>query len=200
MATLAEQITMITHEWANERIHKAKAILKRYDINEDTNQLPLSIITKQKNTSTGVLIEFYANDYYIYVDQGVQGIGFSSLNANKEANTNKYTGATFGSQKSAITTGKYKYKTPYVSREMVESISQWISKKKIPIKTSKTQSTQSVINKKMSLSFAIAKNIKRTGIGKTLFWSDTFNDEAYNDLADRIGKKLGKDFNITIGI
>jgi hypothetical protein len=193
MATLAEQITMITHEWANERIHKAKAILKRYDIDDDRNQLPLSIITKQKNTATGVLIEFYANDYYIYVDQGVQGIGFSSY----PLKTLSKRPQVF---RQAITTGKYKYKTPFVNREMVESISDWISRKKIPIRTSKTQSTQSVINKKMSLSFAIAKNIKRTGIGKTLFWSDTFNDEAYNDLADRIGKKLGGDFNITIGI
>jgi hypothetical protein len=119
-------------------------------------------------------------DYYKYIDEGVKGIG--------------------GGKRSAITTGKYFFKTPFVGRKMAKSIQTWIAQKPIQVRTSKSQSKQDVIKQAEQLSYVIAKSIKKTGIGKTMFWSDTFNDEAFSNLADMIEKELGGEFKVQIKI
>lgn len=179
MNDLYNQIADITKKWSSEKVTKAKGILNRYGIHERM-QLPASIRTIQSIDKSGILIEFFANDYYIFIDEGVEGIGG-------------------GNKPKKPTTGKYRFRTPYVGRKMVDNIRDWVARKPILIRRDKNESSkQSVIPRAESVSFAIAKSIKRTGIGKTMFWSDTFNDDAYRDLANRIGKALGREITISI--
>jgi hypothetical protein len=179
VSDLYNQIADITQQWADEKVKKAKGILNANGIHNQ-QQLPASIRTYQSIGKSGILIEFFANDYYIFIDEGVEGIGG-------------------GKKPKKPTTGKYKFKTPYVGRKMVDNIQDWIARKPILIRKNKTESAkQSVIPRAQSIAYVIAKSVKRTGIGKTMFWSDTFNEKAYEDLANRIGKALGREIKITI--
>lgn len=177
--TLPDLINNITLQWANERVAKAKKILRDNGIDESKNLLPQSIIADQTITSNSIRIDFYASDYYIFIDQGVTGIGG-------------------GKKPLKPTTGKYKFKTLGVSKSMQMSIQNWVARKGIQVRKSKEESGKLVIKRSYGVAYAIAKSIKRTGIGKTMFWSDTFNEKAYQDLADRIAKKLGGDFTIQL--
>lgn len=179
MSDLYNQIADITQAWADEKIKKAKGILNAHGIH-NSMQLPMSIRTLQTVDKSGILIEFFANDYYIFVDEGVEGIGG-------------------GKKPKKPTTGKYKFKTPYVGRKMVDNIQDWIARKPILIRRNKTEDSKtSVVPRAQSIAYVMAKSIKRTGIGKTMFWSDTFNESAYEDLANRIGQALGREIRITI--
>lgn len=176
---LYDSIAAITQQWADERIDNAKRILAEKGIKPQM-QLPQSIANYQRVGKSGILIEFFANDYYIFVDEGVEGIGG-------------------GNKPKKVTTGKYKFKTPFVGRKMASSIQDWIARKPILVRQDKKESSKgSVIPRAERLSYAIAKSVKRTGIGKTMFWSDTFNEKAYEDLAQRIGQALGREVTITI--
>lgn len=195
---LYDSIAAITQQWADERVENAKGILEKYGVRREM-QLPASIANYQRVGKSGILIEFYANDYYIYVDQGVKGIGFNQgVLVGRNTKFNKKVSA-FGVQRSALTTGKYSYKTPFVSRKMVQNISDWIPRAQVLVRKDTSESSKgSVIPRKEQLAWAIAKNIKRTGIGKTLFWSDTFDDDAFVDLANRIAPVVGGQITITI--
>jgi len=177
--SLPDLINNITIEWANERIAKAKKILNDNNIHPSKGSLlPQSLISDQTITNNGIRIDFYASDYYIFIDEGVTGIG--------------------GGKKLKPTTGKYKFKTAAVSRAMLKNIQNWVVRRGIPIRKSPDEKTSVVINNSFAASYAIAKSIKRTGIGKTMFWSDTFNEKAYKDLADRIAKKIGGEYTIQL--
>lgn len=207
--TLDMMLSSITTVWAQECVNKAKGILKRYNVNEGSS-LASSLYSNITKVGNGIRIDFYASDYYIYVDEGVKGIGFNDLRGGEKVlkgrnvyNPGKYKPpdkvSTFGSRRNAITTGRFSYKSKFVSSKMAKSIQSWIATKPIPIRTDKFKSAKThTIPTAENLSWAIAKHIKRTGIGKTMFWSDTFNEKAYQDLADRIAKKLGGEYTIQL--
>jgi len=174
--TISDKIFAVTTEWANERIFQARELLKRSGIHE-AQQLPASIHYDSELSPQTIIFSFYAADYYIYVDQGVEGLG-----PNKKP-----------------TTGKFKFKTLSVSKGMAASIQDWIARKPILIRQDKKESSKSsVIPRAVSVSYAIAKTIKKTGIGKTLFWSNTFNEKSYKELGKRLEKSLGEAYRIEI--
>ena len=192
MRQIQNEIANILQEWSHERITKAKGILASKDAIASSN-LSQSLMTfdvQVVGDTISIGIGFadnpknQADEYYKYVDEGVKGIGYASAH---------------GVRKSVITTGRFSYKTPYVSKKMVDSLQSWIAQKGIKVRTSKTESSKnSVVPKSFTLAYIIAKNIKRSGIGKTMFWSDTFNDKAYSDLADMIGEAIGGSYTFTI--
>lgn len=174
--------------WGNEKLSKAKGILTATGSTTSTNVLYNSLMVtpvaiKGNNLSIGIGFSTGKNGedsstYYKYIDEGVRGLG--------------------GGKTVKPSTGRFKFKTKSVSKGMVDSIQKWIAQKPILIRKDKKESKVPVIKRANNIAFAIAKNIKKTGIGKTMFWSDTFNDDAYKELADRIAKRLGGDFTIQI--
>lgn len=190
--------------WAEQKIAKAKGILLQFDANASSSLSQSITFTQPIIRNGSIIININANDYYKFVDEGVKGIGNTSF---KSAKTDKYDiknkgyKTTRSSFREAITTGKYRFKTPYVGRKMVQSISDWITDKPILIRANKSESSkQSVIPRKETLAYAIAKSIKRTGIGKTMFWSNTFDDDSFTELSILIEQELGGIYKVQFSI
>jgi len=177
--SLPDLINNLTIEWANERIAKAKKILNDNNIHPSKGSLlPQTIISKQSIDGNSLRIDFFADDYYIFIDKGVTGIGG-------------------GKKPLKPTTGDYKFKTSFVSRAMQESMKDWIRRRGVK-PPEEFMPKASAIKRTEGWSYVVAKSVKRTGIGKTMFWSDTFNEKAYKDLADRIAKKIGGEYTIQL--
>ena len=181
---IQNKIANVLQQWSDERIVNAKGILASKNSNASMN-LSQSLVTfdvKVQGDAIRIGIGFannpkqQASDYYKYVDEGVKGIG--------------------GGKKSALTTGRYSFKNAFVPKKMVSSIQMWIAQKGIRVRNSKQEKGVNVIKRSEQLAYVIAKSIKRTGIGKTMFWSDTFNQKAYDDLVERIEKATGKSYTI----
>ena len=102
--TLDMILSSITTIWAQECVNKARRILNEHGITPTNNLLPATIESKQTKIGNGIRIDFYAADYYIFVDEGVKGIGG-------------------GKKPLKPTTGKYKFKTLGVSKSMQMNIS-----------------------------------------------------------------------------
>lgn len=204
---IQNKVADILVKWGQERITNAKGILNKFEANTGTNNLQQSLIFSAPEINGGsVIIRLKLPDYYTFVDQGVQGIGMAQQEP-KKGRTDKFDlnkkgyKTTRAYPKQALTTGKYKFKTPYVGRKMVESISEWITNKPVLIRANRSEDSKtSVIPRKETLAFIIAKSIKRTGIGKTMFFSDTFNDEAFTELKDMIEKELGGAYRVQFTI
>lgn len=172
MSTINDLIAEALDEWATERTDNAKRILNDKGIKQNTD-LAQSIYFLNKATGGVSKVEIYANDYYVFVDEGVQG-----LNGTQD------------------TTGRFKYKNMNTPKSMVNSIQKWVASRGLVSASPRGKSV--TIPKSFSLAWAIAKSVKKKGIRKTLFWSDTFNDNGYQLLVDKITEKLGDQFEITI--
>lgn len=182
---IQNEIANVLQRWSEEKIVKAKGILASKNSNASMN-LSQSLMTfdvKIVGDSISIGIGFadnpkqQASTYYKYVDEGVKGIG--------------------GGKRQAITTGRYSYKNAFVPKKMVSSIQSWIAQKGIRVRNTKTESGADVIKRAEQLAYVIAKSVKRTGIGKTMFWSDTFNQEAYDELVKMIEDATGGSYGLT---
>lgn len=177
MATArTEIIADILRDWGQEQVDNARSILQAKNAIA-SSQLLQSIRTIDTTSSPNVIsIGITAEDYYTFVDEGVRGIG--------------------GGKKPKQSTGKYSFKNAFVGKRMKDAIADWITNKGIQVRTSKAQSKVSVLQQRDRLAFVIARSIKKNGLEQTKFWSDTFTEDAYKDLADRIAKGLGGEFTI----
>lgn len=207
---ISSKIADVLIDWAGERINNAKAILTKFEATTGVNNLYNSIAFNApeiESNKISIGIGFSkgssedANKYFMFVDEGVKGIGFASQKSTaRNVRSFGSKASAFGNKKTALTTGRFKFKNPYVGRKMVNSISEWIAGKPILIRTTKEQKGVDVLKRNKSVAFAIAKNIKRTGIGKTMFWSDTFNDKEYQILANRIAESLGGEYEVQFNL
>lgn len=121
------------------------------------------------------------NDYYIYVDLGVKGLNNKSVT---------YSNNDFPSG--------FRFRNMSTPKDMVNALQSYIARKGIPVRKSKSQSTQSVINQSFSMAYAMAKAIKKKGIDGTLFFTDVYNENAFLDLEKRLELALGTELEITI--
>jgi len=162
-------------EWAQDRVNNAVELLHNQEIKKGS---PLSQSIKTTELSIGVVsvsIGFTANDYYKFIDEGVRGL------KNKKRNS-----------------GLFSYKTPYPSRAMIKSIKDYLprygdkyAKKGFP-KLKKQTLEQAAIG--------VAYAVKQAGLEQKPFWTPTFNEAAYNDLAARIEAKLETQIELTLTI
>ncbi len=174
---LREKIGEALQEWAQDRVDNATKLLSEQGI-AFGQPLSQSIQTTALNVNgNDIEIGFTANDYYKFLDEGVKG---------------------YAPTKGRTSSGLFKYRTPYPSRKMIESIADWIPRYGIVKKMPKGR--VQTIPKKEQLSVIFAYSIKKEGIQQKPFWTPTFNEEAYNDLATRIEEKLGIEINLTLTI
>ena len=179
--TQTEQIADIIETWANERAEVARENLRASGSNASYNlsqSIQATNITIEPNKVT---IGIMADDYYKFIDRGVRGIGGSKKPMHKN-------------------TGEFSFKTPFASKKMIKSIQDWIANKGIPIRQSKSESSSAVIQRAESVASVIARGIKKRGIKATFFWTNTFTEPAFTDLAERITKVVGDKFEIDFEI
>ncbi len=201
MSELNNKIASVLIQWAGERREYSKFILKKYGTTNlmDGSQLMQSL-TFDAPVIEGnkIVIKINANDYYKFVDQGVSGSngGYTPPKIQKGVRKRNPTGVF-----------KFKNDRVHPDMPMVKSIAEWITTKpagqgvKGAVRVNKKEGTKgSVIPRRDSLAYAYAKSIKRRGIGSTMFWTDTYNEDSFSDLAEMIAKALGGAFNIQIKI
>ena len=124
---------------------------------------------------SGYNIEFFMEDYGIYQDLGVKGIGGSTKKG--KAYENKGQG------------GQFQFRKGVPNRSMIKSLKSWIKTKGIKGRNKKTG--RFITNQ--SLSFAIAKSVFHTGIKRSLFFTKPFEagiTKYDNDIANAYGNDI----------
>lgn len=169
-----EVIISILEEWLQERANDMRDTLNERAVNKNRSQLgqsiaPTAIIVKGGSFSATIDLD----DYYEFIDQGVGGIG--------RAAWDKYP--------MAKNTGKFKFKTPFVSRSMVDNIRDW-----------NARSGQKGVTKlnMNTVAYLTAKKVKRIGINQTLFFTDTTKEKFSLQLENRLLQALGQEFEVSL--
>jgi hypothetical protein len=152
-----------------DRIKEMKKTLSDNNITQTNSILHQSIELKDTTIkgneyTAGIIME----DYYVFIDQGVKGIG--------KAPHDK------GMKKAS---GEYQFKTPFVNRKMVDSIREWGSRKP------RAGVTKANMN---SVAYLTAKKVKRVGIEQTMFFTDATTPEKIAKLEQDLAKNLGDNF------
>jgi hypothetical protein len=172
-AEITATISEVLKQWADERQKKAVETLD--------SQFAVKPLLGQSITTTELKVEglnigigFTANDYYIFIDEGVKGL----KNARKNS-------------------GVFSFKTPFPSRDMIKNLEDYIPRYGIVPSGGGKKKT---IPKKEKAAIGIAFAVKQLGIAQKPFWKPTFNEAAFNDLAARLEDALGEDINLTLTI
>jgi hypothetical protein len=170
-AELTATISEVLKQWADERQKKAVETLDK--------QFALKPLLGQSITTTELKVDglnigigFTADDYYIYLDEGVRGLKNQVKNS-----------------------GVFSFKTPFPSRDMIKSISLYIPR--IPANPQSPKNNKYTIEK---AAIGMAFAVKQKGVNQKPFWKPTFNEAAFNDLASRLEDALGEDINLTLTI
>ena len=170
-AEITKTISEVLKQWADERQKKAVETLD--------SQFAVKPLLGQSITTTELKVEglnigigFTADDYYIYLDEGVRGL------KNKVKNS-----------------GVFSFKTPFPSRDMIKNLKDYIPR--YPNNNAFPKPKKDTIEK---AAIRMAFAVKQKGVNQKPFWKPTFNEAAFNDLAARLEEALGEDINLTLTI
>jgi hypothetical protein len=170
-AEITATISEVLKQWADERQKKAVETLD--------SQFTLKPLLGQSITTTELKVDglnigigFTADDYYIYLDEGVRGL------KNKVKNS-----------------GVFSFKTPFPSRDMIKNLKDYIPR--YPNNNAFPKPKKDTIEK---AAIRMAYAVKQKGVNQKPFWKPTFNEAAFNDLASRLEDALGGDINLTLTI
>jgi len=170
-AEITKTISEVLKQWADERQKKAVETLD--------SQFAVKPLLGQSITTTELKVEglnigigFTADDYYIYLDEGVRGL------KNKVKNS-----------------GVFSFKTPFPSRDMIKNLKDYIPR--YPNNNAFPKPKKDTIEK---AAIRMAYAVKQKGVNQKPFWKPTFNEAAFNDLAARLEDALGGDINLTLTI
>ena len=171
-----EIIRDVLESWLQERADDMRDRLAKFKITAANSPLaqgiaPSAIVAKVGGYTATIDLD----DYYEFIDQGVKGIGAAPHDKG-------------GLKKN---TGKFKYKTPFVSRGMVQSIRDWGARRGRVGVTSKNMNT---------VAYLTAKKVKRLGIEQTLFFTEAPDNMFIEELANRLNEALGQRFDIELTI
>ena len=170
-AEITKTISEVLKLWADERQKKAVETLD--------SQFAVKPLLGQSITTTELKVDglnigigFTADDYYIYLDEGVRGL------KNKVKNS-----------------GVFSFKTPFPSRDMIKNLKDYIPR--YPNNNAFPKPKKDTIEK---AAIRMAYAVKQKGVNQKPFWKPTFNEAAFNDLASRLEEALGGDINLTLTI
>ena len=170
-AEITKTISEVLKQWADEREKKAVETLD--------SQFAVKPLLGQSITTTELKVDglnigigFTADDYYIYLDEGVRGL------KNKVKNS-----------------GVFSFKTPFPSRDMIKNLKDYIPR--YPNNNTFPKPKKDTIEK---AAIRMAFAVKQKGVNQKPFWKPTFNEAAFNDLASRLEEALGGDINLTLTI
>jgi hypothetical protein len=170
-AEITKTISEVLKQWADERQKKAVETLD--------SQFAVKPLLGQSITTTELKVDglnigigFTADDYYIYLDEGVRGL------KNKVKNS-----------------GVFSFKTPFPSRDMIKNLRDYIPR--YPNNSAFPKPNKYTVEK---AAIGMAFAVKQKGVNQKPFWKPTFNEAAFNDLASRLEDALGEDINLTLTI
>ena len=151
-------------------IKNAKKNLTKHKIKDSSLAKSLDFTVKDD------VLTFSMNDYGVFVDAGVKGVGGSKTYENGvKLNSPKPW------KKKKVTNNKYKYRD---KMPPIMAFNGFSIKKGIAPRNKKGQFTS-----RKSLLFAIAKSVYHTGLKTTDFFQDAFYDEIDN-MSDDLGDSL----------
>ena len=151
-------------------IKNAKKNLTKHKIKDSSLAKSLKFTVKED------VLTFSMNDYGVFVDAGVEGVGGTKKYENGvELNSPKRW------KKKTVTNSKYKYRD---KMPPVMAFNGFSIKKGIAPRNKKGQ-----FMARKSLLFAIAKSVYHTGLKTTDFFQDAFYDEIDN-MSDDLGDSL----------
>jgi hypothetical protein len=168
---VTEIISQVLKEWADDRVVTAIDTLdKQFAVKPLLGQSITTTELKVQGLNIGIGIT--ADDYYIYLDEGVRGL------KNKVKNS-----------------GLFSFKTPFPSRDMIKNLKDYIPR--YPNNNNFPKPKKDTIEK---AAVRMAYAVKQKGVNQKPFWKPTFNEAAFNDLASRLEDALGEDINLTLTI
>jgi hypothetical protein len=168
---VTEIISQVLKEWADDTVVTAIDTLdKQFAVKPLLGQSITTTELKVQGLNIGIGIT--ADDYYIYLDEGVRGL------KNKVKNS-----------------GLFSFKTPFPSRDMIKNLKDYIPR--YPNNNNFPKPKKDTIEK---AAVRMAYAVKQKGVNQKPFWKPTFNEAAFNDLASRLEDALGEDINLTLTI
>lgn len=168
---VTEIISKVLKDWADDRVVTAvKTLDSQFELKPLLGQSITTTELKVQGLNIGIGIT--ADDYYIYLDEGVRGLRNQVKNS-----------------------GLFSFKTPFPSRDMVKSLALYIPR--VPANPKYPRNNKYTIEK---AALRMAYAVKQKGVNQKPFWKPTFNEEAFNDLASRLEDALGEDINLTLTI
>jgi hypothetical protein len=146
----------------------------------DTGSLASSIRYETTETRNGIIIEVFVNDYYKFIDSGVQGVGRNNKN----------------------TTSPYRFRTLNPSQSHVSAIRKWIARNGIKARATDVKKYGAVGRENRqpqdkSLAYIIARSIKSKGLIRTGFWTDSIQ-ETFKDFDVKMSQALGIDIRVNL--
>ena len=168
---VTEIISKVLKEWADDRVVTAiKTLDSQFQVKPLLGQSITTTELKVQGLNIGIGIT--ADNYYIYLDEGVRGL------RNKVKNS-----------------GLFSFKTPFPSRDMIKNLKDYIPR--YPNNNNFPKPKKDTIEK---AAVRMAYAVKQKGVNQKPFWKPTFNEAAFNDLASRLEDALGEDINLTLTI
>jgi hypothetical protein len=170
-------------EWGNANAEQMRKLLRdRLKHKKTESNLAQSIQAKNPTIKGGVVsMAIDLNDYWMFVDLGVKGLVNSSAVG---VPTKTYTNKDYPSG--------FSFRNMGTPPQMVSNLQGFIARKGIPARKG-NESTSQVIQTSFQMAQAMALAIKLKGIDGTRFYSDTFNQESYNELTNKLSSIIGQE-------
>ena len=171
-------------EWGNENAESMRKLLReRLKHKKTESRLAESIHANAPTIKGGVVtMAIDLNDYWMFIDLGVKGLVNSSAVG---VPTKTYTNKDYPSGIS--------FKNTSTPPQMITNLQDFIARKGIQARTSKNQSAFDVVVSSFQMASAMADAIKLKGIDGTRFYTDTFNQESYNELTNKLSLIIGQE-------
>jgi hypothetical protein len=171
-------------EWGNANAEQMRILLRqRLKQKQTESNLAQSIQTKGATVKGGVVtMTIDLNDYWMFVDLGVKGLKNRSASGTP---TKTFTNKDFPQG--------FSFKNMATPPQMISNLQDYIARKGIQVRTSKSQSGAEVIQNSFTMAQSMADAIKKKGIDGTQFYSDTFNQESYNELTNKLSLIIGQE-------
>ena len=171
-------------EWGNKNAEQMRVFLRqRLKQKQTESNLAQSIQTKGAMVKGDVVtMTIDLNDYWMFVDLGVKGLKNQSASG---VPTKTYTNKDFPQG--------FAFKNTSTPPQMILALQDFIARKGIPARTSKDQSNFDVVVTSFQMASAMADAIKLKGIDGTKFYTDTFNQESYNELTTMLSDIIGQE-------
>lgn len=181
--SIIDKAAAVLQEWGNEATFEMQRILKtRLKQNAQASELAQSIdFTGSEVTTNGATAMWNLNDYWIYVDLGVKGV---------QNKSRTYTSTDFPAG--------FRFKTLGVGFKMASAMQNYIARKGIKVRQSKSESGKSVKANSFKMAYAMSRAVKKKGIDGTRFYSDVFNAKGFKRLTDKLETALGQEIEVRI--
>jgi hypothetical protein len=171
-------------EWGNENAESMRKLLReRLKAKGTESNLAQSIVLNNPTIKGGLVsLALDLNDYWLFVDLGVKGL------VNKSAvgiPTKTYTNKDYPNG--------FSFKNMGTPPQMISNLQDYIARKGIQARVSKTETGRQVIQTSFQMAQAMADAIKMKGIDGTRFYSDTFNDESFTQLTNELSNVIGQE-------